>query len=394
MAIYEGNCVYEVKFFVPEVPSKMYTIIDAETGEIRLIRDELTTLPKFEYERNFQEDSTSGMENLPETHQDSWAGKGGTGPGGNAKIGKHQYGTSAYGFLRVTRSGSRCIMENSDVVVYDCHHAQSCSHSTPYSYTCPQNTHKEINGAYSPLNDALYYGNIAFDMFLKWTGVRIVDKVIMGVHLRNNYENAFHNGKGVYFGDGRSTFHPLSTDLGVIAHELGHWFTASQSNLVYAGMSGGLNEAFSDMAAIAANVYAKGTDVDFMVGPDAFKQRGKALRYMKNPPQDGRSIDHASQFKNWMNVHYTSGVFNKAFYFLSTTNGWNVEKAFKVMARANVKYWSKNTNWNSAGDGAIDAACDLGHNTEDVRNALARVGITSQVTSGKQCGGGTGPDNI
>ena len=33
---------------------------------------------------------------------------------------------------------------------------------TIHQFTCPENTVKEINGAYSPLNDAHYFGNVVF----------------------------------------------------------------------------------------------------------------------------------------------------------------------------------------------------------------------------------------
>ena len=314
-----------------------------------------------------------------------------TGPGGNQKIGQHQYGTSPYGHLKVTKSGSKCTMDNSDVEVRDCNHggAGSCGSQPIFSFDCPENTYKEINGGYSPLNDALYYGNSAFNMFLEWGKVRFVDKVKLNVHVDNDYENAFYASSlgGLFFGDGKTTFYPLSGDIGVMAHEIGHWFTQTQSGLVYREMSGGLNEAFSDMAAIAANFHALGRTQDFMVGPDIFKRRGAALRYMKNPPQDGRSIDKASDFQDGMDPHLSSGVFNKAFYLLATKSGWDVKKAFMAMAKANIKYWSRNTDWNSAGSGVIDAACDLGYSTDDVKDALAQVGISSQLSSGKQCVG-------
>ena len=50
-------------------------------------------------------------------------------------------------------------------------------------------------------------------------------------------------------------------------------------------------------------------DTDFLVGADIFKANG-ALRYMDNPTKDGISIDHADHYQEWMDVHYTSGVYN------------------------------------------------------------------------------------
>ncbi|MGO4782039.1 M4 family metallopeptidase, partial [Lysobacter sp. 2RAB21] len=76
----------------------------------------------------------------------------------------------------------------------------------------------------------------------------------------------------------------------------------------YSGQSGGINEAYSDIAGEAAEFYMNNTN-DFLVGAQIFKGTG-ALRYMANPPQDGRSIGHARDYRAGMDVHYSSGVYN------------------------------------------------------------------------------------
>ncbi|MBO0200937.1 M4 family metallopeptidase, partial [Vibrio alginolyticus] len=85
----------------------------------------------------------------------------------------------------------------------------------------------------------------------------------------------------------------------VSAHEVSHGFTEQNSNLIYSGQSGGINEAFSDMAGEAAEFYSRGSN-DWKVGFDIRKSPTGALRYMDNPPLDGRSIDHASQYVSGM----------------------------------------------------------------------------------------------
>jgi pseudolysin/vibriolysin len=170
-------------------------------------------------------------------------------------------------------------------------------------------------------------------MYQAYLGVRpISQKLVMKVHYGSAYENAFWDGSTMNFGDGASTFYPL-TSLDVTGHEVSHGFTEQNSNLTYSGMSGGMNEAFSDMAGEAVEYYVRGTN-DFLVGPEIFKAAG-ALRYMANPTQDGRSIDNAANYTSALDVHNSSGVFNKAFYLIATTSGWNTRKAFEVMADAN-----------------------------------------------------------
>jgi vibriolysin len=215
----------------------------------------------------------------------------------------------------------------------------------------------------------------------------------MRVHYSSNYENAFWDGSAMTFGDGRNTFYPL-VSLDVSAHEVSHGYTEQNSGLVYSGKSGGLNESFSDVAGEAAEYYMTGTN-DWMVGEQIFKANG-ALRYMDDPTRDGRSIGHQSDYSSGMDVHYSSGVFNKAFYLLANKSGWDTKKAFLAYATANKLYWTSNTNWDNAGSGVMDAACDLGYDTDDVQDALASVGVTSNVSPGSECGdgGGGGEDPV
>src|SRR5690606_12010404 len=200
----------------------------------------------------------------------------GTGPGGNQKTGQYEYGTD-YGFLDVTQSGNNCTMDNSVVKTVNLNHGTSGS--TAFSYTCPRNTVKSINGAYSPLNDAHYFGKVIFDMYDDYVGsAPLTFKLTMKVHYSNNYENAFWDGSSMTFGDGRNTFYPL-VSLDVSAHEVSHGYTEQNSGLNYSGQSGGINEAFSDMAGEAAEYFFNGGSNDFLVGAQIFKGSG-ALRYM------------------------------------------------------------------------------------------------------------------
>ena len=105
------------------------------------------------------------------------------------------------------------------------------------------------------------------------------------------YENAFWDGKQMTFGDGDTMMYPL-VSLGVGAHEISHGFTEQHSNLEYYGQSGGINEAFSDMAAQAAEYYSAKKN-SWQIGPEIMKEDSgyEALRYMDKPSRDGSSID-------------------------------------------------------------------------------------------------------
>ncbi|MFD0739911.1 M4 family metallopeptidase [Lysobacter koreensis] len=309
----------------------------------------------------------------------------GTGPGGNTKTGQYEYGTD-FGFNDVAQSGSTCTMNNANVKTVNLNHGTSGS--TAYSYSCPRNTVKSINGAFSPLNDAHYFGNVVFNMYQDYMGAPpLTFQLMMRVHYSNNYENATWNGSAMTFGDGATTFHPL-VSLDVSAHEVSHGYTEQNSGLVYSGQSGGMNEAYSDIAGEAAEFFKDGSN-DFLVGAQIFKATG-ALRYMANPPQDGRSIGHASNYTSGMDVHYSSGVYNKAFYLLATTSGWNTKSAFQAFARANRDYWTASSTFNQGACGVQKAATDMGKPVADVIAAFSAVGVTA---SGTNCGGGGGNAN-
>ncbi|MBB2484955.1 M4 family metallopeptidase [Mitsuaria sp. WAJ17] len=301
----------------------------------------------------------------------------GTGPGGNNKTGQYEYGTTAgKGYLDVTQSGSTCSLNSTNVATINLN--GGTSGSTPHSFTCPRNTVKAINGAFSPMNDAHYFGNVIFNMYTQWLGVRpISQKLLMKVHYGNSYENAFWDGSAMHFGDGATTFYPL-VSLDVASHEVSHGYTEQNSGLVYSGMSGGMNEAFSDMAGEAAEYYMKGSN-DWKVGYEIFKGTG-ALRYMDDPTKDGRSIDHASKYTSSLDVHYSSGVYNKAFYLLATKAGWNTRKAFEVFADANRLYWTANSTFNAGACGVEKAATSRGYTTADVTAAFSAVGVSCSGT--------------
>ena len=305
----------------------------------------------------------------------------GTGPGGNTKTGQYEYGTN-YGYMDVTQSGTTCTMNNANVKTVNLNHGTTGT--TAFSYTCPRNTVKVINGAYSPLNDAHYFGSVIYNMYNAYIGKPpLTFQLTMRVHYSNSYQNAFWDGSSMTFGDGGTTFYPL-VSLDVASHEVSHGFTSQNSNQTYSGQSGGINEAYSDIAGEAAEYYMKGTN-DFLVGADIFKGAG-ALRYMANPTQDGVSIAHTSNYYAGLDVHYSSGIYNKAFHLLATTAGWNTQKAFQVFARANDLYWTASTDFNQGVCGVQTAASNLGYNVANVTAAFTAVGATCG--SG---GGGTPP---
>lgn len=337
----QAKLVYQVSYFeASEQPKRPFAIVDANSGEIIKQWDGLNHALV------------------------------GTGVGGNQKTGQYEYGTD-YGYLDVTESGSNCTMNNANVKTVNLN--GGTSGVTPFSYICPRNTVKSINGAYSPLNDAHFFGGVVFNMYNQWYGTSPLSfKLTMRVHYSSNYENAFWNGSAMTFGDGKSRFYPL-VSLDVSAHEVSHGFTEQNSGLEYINQSGGINEAFSDMAGEAAEFFMLGEN-DWLVGAKIIKGAG-SLRYFADPTLDGRSIGHADDYYNGINVHLSSGVFNKAFYHLAHKTGWNTRKAFEVMLRANQLYWTSTSDFNHAACGVKKSTQDAGYNAQDVIDAFSQVGV-------------------
>lgn len=353
-----AHLVYEVSFMINgDTPSRPYFIIDATSGEILDQWEGLTT------------------------------SKNAIGPGGNQKTGQYNYGTD-YGYLIVSDT---CQMSSPNVDTYDMKNLTSGG--VLFQFDCSTNplinTYKFTNGAFSPINDAHYFGNVVFNMYSQWFNTSpLTMKLKMRVHYSVNYENAFWDGQQMTFGDGYTRFYPL-VSMDVVGHEVSHGFTQQHSNLKYSGQSGGINESFSDMAGEATEYFNNSSKPesernDWLVGAQIFKT-GVALRYFDDPTKDGRSIGNAKDYYDGLNVHYSSGVFNKAYYTLAKKANWTTEKAFRVFVLANQIYWNQSSDFINAACGAKKAAQDLGYSTQDVIDAFNVVGVDASCSGVPTC---------
>jgi pseudolysin len=324
----------------------------------------------------------------------------GSGFGGNPKMGKLTYDglKGDYPILSMQRDAKKklCYLQNKDAMVKDDKRKDGPFSDAPVAqFKCAtvdkdyQNNYWDgdqdsVNSGYSPANDALYIGQVIKEMYQKWYNLPVLSsngKAMMlklNVHATDIFggvmENAFFLSMNseMYFGDGLKMFYPL-TSLGVGAHEISHGFTAQHANLTYEKQSGGLNESFSDMAAQAAEFYSLGKN-SWQIGPEIVKE-DKALRYMDDPTKDGHSIAHMKDYTDALNVHYTSGVFNKVFYLLGTSTDWDAHKAFDVMVKANMNYWTANSTFADAACGVMSATKDYKYDLKAVKKAFDAVGL-------------------
>lgn len=317
------------------------------------------------------------------------------GYGGNEKSGKVVYGKDLPSLLiKRSRLLGVCSMENNEVMVVDVKHFKNCP-SIPMKFKCnsqenasvywtgyESDGYDEINGAYSPTNDALYAGNIIKHLYEEWYGVQVLTqsngkpmKLKMCVHYGRGFQNAFWDGRQMTFGDGQNVLYPL-VSLGIAAHEVSHGFTEQNADLEYYEESGGLNESFSDMASQAAEFYAQGNNT-WIIGSEIMKEGAgqEALRFMDQPSRDGMSIDSADDYYSGLDVHFSSGVYNRFFYLLATSPNWDTRRAFDVMVKANMDYWTPNSTFEEAACGVIEAARDFNYSTEEIKKHLHTVAI-------------------
>ncbi len=302
-----------------------------------------------------------------------------SGPGGNAKVPRTW--TNA---LDVEPSGAQFMMDTAKLITVNMNNGTSGG-------TTVTGPLSPIGDA--PINDAHGFAEVTLNYMLDWYGYNSINnagfKIRSRVHYSSNYENAFWDGSQMTYGDGASTFYPLSGDLGVVAHEINHGFTSYNSNLTYSGQSGGANESFSDIASEIAEAYYENGSPDWLIGPDIYKSATGALRYMCNPTQDGRSVDNVANITAGMDVHFSSGVGNKAFCLASRILGSgsatgaataaSTRRAGQAWYVANDQHWTASSNYQSICTGIWNAATALSFTTAEkcaLRDAWIGVGVT------------------
>ena len=204
--------------------------------------------------------------------------------------------------------------------------------------------------------------------------------------------NAFWNGSVMTYGDGSESVTPLTT-IDICAHEITHGLTSYTCNLTYQGESGAINEAFSDIFAVAVEHYAVPQYADWLIGENI----GYAFRSVSNPKSYG--LPDTYQGENWYfesgdngGVHTNNGPLCYWFYLISEggsgTNdngdsynitGLGMEAAAEIAFRLQTVYLSNNSQYLDARFYGIQAAIDFygpcSPEVEQVTNAFYAIGV-------------------
>ena len=298
-----------------------------------------------------------------------------SGPGGNGNVARSWDGT-----LDVEEGGDGYLMETERQVTYDMEGAED-----PIPDMAVTSATLEFEDPIA--NDAHGNTEIVLDMMQEWMGFDSIDgngyQLISLVHWGQAVNNGFWNGTATIYGDGGDFLYPAGGALDFVGHEVNHGFTEFHSGLIYEGMSGGLNESFSDIAGTLAEFFHEGDGADFTIFEDV-TMSGGGLRFMCDPPQDEQfwadlgsqaaSLDHADDFDRDTGVHYSSGIPNKAFCLSvarlkASSGGSTVDAARRlgqVWYEANASYWTSGSTFTQACAGTVDAARSLGFSSDEV----------------------------
>lgn len=309
-------------------------------------------------------------------------------------------------------------------VVYNLNHSTS---GTGTIYTDPDNTwgdgvnFKEdpepttsANGQTAAV-DAAYGLQATWDMYKNVFGRNGINglgtSTYARVHYDSAYDNAFYSDQCMCITYGDGTKLQTLTSLDVAAHEFSHGVCMTSAGLIYNKESGGLNEANSDIMGAMAEFYMRGANGKGSVIPDVGGTwtQGEQIttpayplkmRFLYKPSKDGKSADAWSPTLQNLNVHYSSGPMNRAFYFLSQgatktgetstaylpqgMTGIGNDKAARIWYHALTNYMTPDTNYAGARIACIQAVRDLfpasGPEEVAVWNAFAGINVGSSWT--------------
>ena len=281
--------------------------------------------------------------------------------------------------------------------VYSANHGTTLPGTLRKSEGQAPNSDADVEAAYTSTG-AFYEGFYNFWGRDSYDGLGA--RITSTVHYSDNYCNAFWNGLQMVFGDGNGIdclSYAASVDN--TAHELTHAITARESGLIYSGESGGINESMSDIFGAFVEAWVDGGKSGVLVTSDDTWKHGEdiiapALRYLNDPAADGASADFYTSGTGNLDVHYSSGVGNLAFYLLSQggvhprgkspiqVQGIGMEKAIRIFYEANVNILTASSNYRALRDAAVEASITLSYDRDTSRSvvcAFAAVGVVGGI---------------
>jgi bacillolysin len=269
-------------------------------------------------------------------------------------------------------------MQNSPVGAPNYKHVTSSTNT--WTNTKAVSAHFNAGTAYE------YYRTVHGRNSINGQGGNILSFVNVADNDGSALDNAFWNGKAMFYGNGKSIMKPLAAALDVSGHELTHGVVQATCALTSYGQSGALNESLAD---IFGSMIER---VNWKMGEDIVKTGIFAtgcLRDLSNPHNGsvkgslGWQPASMSEFQKLPNtidndmggVHVNDGIPNRAYYLFATAVG--KEKAEQVYYRAMTKYLTSSAQFTDMRVAAVQSAKDLFSDVEvaAAENAFDQVGI-------------------
>jgi Zn-dependent metalloprotease len=213
----------------------------------------------------------------------------------------------------------------------------------------------------------------------------------------SNMDNAYWNGRAIFYGNGNTAFKPLSGGLDVGGHELSHGVIQNSANLRYNGESGAINESMADIFGCSID------SLDWLIGEDVVNISAfpsGALRSMSDPHNGGTGFSDGSYQPKKVSekytgtadnggVHINSGIPNYAFYLIatSTTRG----HAEKIFYRALTQYLTRSSDFVDLRIACVQAATDLFNSNPNIISAVNDAFDTVEIFI--PAGGGSNNNN-
>lgn len=321
------------------------------------------------------------------------------GPGGHEEE-QWQYDGIDRPLISITRENGVCTFDNGLVQVVDMHneqdeawHALSSprpanhvdeSAFPPYAFECdesPYNDHRQVKDyddyilTYSIINDAMFYGNLTHDMYVKYLGEPpLNDKIRLRVHYgARNREFAFWDGAYANFSDAVPFFYSTMF-LDTVAHEIGHGVLnrISQLNGFDQSLSTDartLHEVFGDISGLMAKYEFTGHTDNWIHGEWLYYY----ARYLNQIETEYGAIASYLDYDDADNYYQRIGMMTYPFYLL--TSDWGIETVYKVYVDAARTCWQATTTLPQAAQCIYTSAGKLGVSQSDVVTAFKAVKI-------------------
>jgi vibriolysin len=210
---------------------------------------------------------------------------------------------------------------------------------------------------YSTINDAMFYGTLVYDTFVKYLGEPpLNEKLRIRLHYKNlSSATGYWDGAYATFGDG-FPFQYSSSSLDSIGHEFGHgvlnrimgvnFFAPTTEGETFSTAFRTLHEAFSDISGVMAWYeygLLKGESTIESIGASNYwlhgaENRGQNRKLDQIVTENGAIQSILDYDETERNYYLSIGMFTYPFYLLSQQ--WGMEAAYGLYIDAARNCWT------------------------------------------------------